>query len=1083
MIKWMNPHVRKRAALLAAILILLAGIAAVFKMDEAVYHDQPLPGFIVQTQAPGMLPFDVNEQVTMPLEEAIRGLGEIEKITSVSRLGFSQINVKVKTGDLKNWKDRLEQRIQAVSRQLPVGPQNVRLIQENLQSTELGYYLLHGADLQTLRDVAEFQVKNRLAQISGVSKIEIEAESVENKLEIVFRPSMLQTYGVTPDDIAGQLQGQGEVSPIGEVGNGSDKTYMEWVNQPANPEEVGKIPIATDKGYVLLKRLADIRDLRGSQSEHLSLYKGEPYIGIRIFGQAAGRALDVQSQVTKTIDLLNQEAQGRYRLTLFENQVGILSKELRDMGLFVGLAVLFAAVIIAFWMRQTAAGILSILGVKLTVAWMLLGFWLYGTGLDLVSVGLSAIIAFLSVSAGIALFFRYRQLDGWTQASIDQVTRRTLIPLVAANVCLAILMLPLLYTDFIKSADKAAFYLAIPAFLWGLIGLVIAYALFIPTVSGMWLTEAKKPAVRPRLGKMSKLIANKWKRICELRYMPYAVSLAATILIAVFCKPFVITQPFTELITNQMDLALEMVEGSTLEMAFKAEKQAEEGLRKFPEIQDMYATISKEEITLHLKLVDRYDRTRSKGQFDKALKKLFLEVKGTKNYALTDGEAQDEQVEFTVKGPSLADVKALADQLAYRIARYPWLTRLPYNDPFITEVKTSYEGKFKQINFRPRADVLARYNISEAAVKSQIKSYLEERFIGQARWGEKSTSIMARFPESAMQHPDQIQNLLVRTPQGAVALKDLAEWEMVPSAEEFQREDGMYVIKVSGKVNQEFTTAEQVYAALPRIKEYITVPIGCSLLTGEDVRKQEKEKAEEKDLASRVLITGLTLFLCLLVSAFGLRRVTPAVCMLLLLPLFAASSILGLLIVDRPLSMMSMFGLIAVVGLTLEHGFLFISQLEDEEAFRDDALPDDAVGRVTRFNLQPVGAVLIAGFLAILPLAWGWGGREDFHAPFAATFSFGILLAVWILLGLLPGLYPPLAKSSLHQTLHHFGKLKQQIGIWWINERIKWKDSRAMRQMKRENQEKYVNDAESKTTQEGKRTAELSPDDFLPLIK
>ncbi|MGD8190801.1 efflux RND transporter permease subunit [Brevibacillus ginsengisoli] len=1080
MIKWKDESIRKRVALLLLFFLLFAGVTAGVKMNTAVYPDEGLPSFQIQTSAHGLLPFDVNEQITMTLEEAVRQIGEIEKITSVSRMGSSSIMVKVKANNLDSWKSKLEKQIQAVSKRLPVSASDIQVIQNNLQTSEMAYYFLHGTDLNSLNEVAEFQVKNRLEQILGVSKVEVESQSVENKTEIVFRPSMLQTYAITPSEIISQLRGQGERKQIGEVGEGSDKTYIQWVNAPEQPQELGKLPISTSKGYVLLKQLADIRDLRGSQSDTLSLYKAEPFIGIKIYSQDSSNQLRIHSQLREAVAKLNEEAQGRFTLTLFEDQTQLLSNSLRDLGLFIAIFTLLSAGVAAYWMKQTLAGLVWVVNILLAISWMLAGYWLFGIGLNEMTLSFGTIQVLLFLTAGIVLFARYRALNEWNQSAIDGETKRVLVPVLVAQACLIILMVPLLYTDIIQSADKAAFYLSIPSFIWGGIGLFIVYGLIVPSVVMMLLQPSARPAEFPR-GKLSIRLAEKWRRLCELRYMPYMLSLAATLLIVVFCKPFVITLPFTQLITNEMELSLDMVEGSTIETAFQTEKNLEEQLRKFPEVQDLYATVSKESMVLHLKTIDRYDRSRSKGEFDKALKDLLLHTAHTKNFELAGGEDQGEKVEFTVKGPILATTKQVADQLAFRVARYPLFTRLAFENPFITEVKTSYEGKLQQINFHPRADVLAKYSMSEDAVRAQIQSYLGEQTIGLARWGEQDTMITVKFPENAMQHPDQLQNLLVRTPEGAVPLKDLVDWKLAPSAEAYTREDGLYVISVTGKVNRKFTSAEGVYAALPRIKDYLTLPVGYSLLTGEDVRKQEKEKADEKDLTSRILISGLAVVLSCFLSALFLRRITPVVSMLLFVPLFASAGVLGLLIVDRPLTMMSMYGLIAVVGITFQLGLWLIAELERETNHAQGL--EQARSTAVKLGLHPISAVLLLGLLAILPLTLGVGEGEDFHAPFAATFSCGILLAGWILLGLLPGIYLPLATSSLHEVIQNIGKLGSRVRIWWINERIRRQDSRSMKQRERLNQQKYEEALEAKQTSRPINTSELRPDDFLPLSK
>lgn len=81
--------------------------------------------------------------------------------------------------------------------------------------------------------------------------------------------------------------------------------------QAASVQELGRTPIPTQKGYVALSLLADIRDLRGSEGESSIVYKGDPAIGIRIYGQETGQAPDTRERLFQAIASLNEEGKGR----------------------------------------------------------------------------------------------------------------------------------------------------------------------------------------------------------------------------------------------------------------------------------------------------------------------------------------------------------------------------------------------------------------------------------------------------------------------------------------------------------------------------------------------------------------------------------------------------------------------------------------------------------------------------------------------------------------------------------------------------------------------------------------------------
>ncbi|TGU76242.1 efflux RND transporter permease subunit, partial [Mesorhizobium sp. M00.F.Ca.ET.186.01.1.1] len=131
--------------------------------------------------------------------------------------------------------------------------------QEKLGDNLVGFYLLHGSDVQTLSDVARYTVYEKLIQAQGIARVEIDGQAVREQIEIVFRPSMLLAYGLTPEDVLGQLPQDVIREQIGTVGKTADRTAFTWTSQTEGPQGLGKQLISTDKGYVPLKTLADIR--------------------------------------------------------------------------------------------------------------------------------------------------------------------------------------------------------------------------------------------------------------------------------------------------------------------------------------------------------------------------------------------------------------------------------------------------------------------------------------------------------------------------------------------------------------------------------------------------------------------------------------------------------------------------------------------------------------------------------------------------------------------------------------------------------------------------------------------------------
>lgn len=1064
---------------LAYLLVLLIGILAVrayFAIGVQTYPDIALPTYTIRASAPGMMPELVEERVRAPLEQAVRELGQIENITSTSQYGSVQITLKTKENIGSDYHEKLTKKVSEAAKSLPGGAESVQVEQSRINDNEIGYFFVHGTDLQTLSDAAKYTVTEKLLGIPGVSRVETEDEAIQNKVEVLFRPSMLQAYGLTPGDVIRQLQGNSGITQLGTIGQESGDTSFQWLNEASSPQELGKTLIASDKGYVALKLLAEIRDLRGSQGDSITLYKGEPSIGIRVFSEVAGQVPKIRSEVAKAIAELNEEAGGRYRLDEFLIQHAAIGKGIGDFLLFVALASAIASAFIGVWLRQILAAVLSLIANWVAIGGLLAGLWLGGYSVNMATLGPLAVSTLLCIGAGIALFHRYSSIGEWTQASLDKETGKVLAILLLSAVVLFLLFLPVLYTDFVKTMDKPTLYDALPVFAFGTISLLLVYGFIVPTIASGWLQGRSISLQENRHGKLAGYVTKRWERLIQLRYLPYGITLTSALLFTFFFHTFVTVDPYLKLDSNQMTISLQMVKGSTVEQAVKAAKAAEEKLRKISEIRDLKTVATKTEITIQLLLQDKYDRQRKKTDYEKDIDKALREIPGTDPFDLIVGEEKATRLEFVLKGQSLQTTKELAQKVLLFLQGLPW--RDNFGREFITDEKISFLDDEQNILIRPKPEMFVRYRINEDEVKSQLQSYLSEQAIGNVYWNNQSVPIAARYPEKLMEHADQVQNILIRTPQGAVRAGDLVEWQLGPSLAKYEREDGLYVIKVSSAI-AEPNRIPTISVFLPlRMQQTVLIPDGYTIQSAEEIRELEKEQSEKKDMAGRAVVSAIALLLILLVAALVQRRLRYALTAVLLLPVLAGTTVLGHLVLNRPLNLMAFYGMFAVAALLIQQTFMMIYHLERER--ETAATLDEGVRAGTHRYLGAIAALFTSMIAASLPLAAGLGSGEDFHASFAAVWLIGMIASGWMLTVLVPGMYRAAELRVAAAAQFSVLQKKQQLQAWWDNYRVRKKEWREWEQLEKQKR------LEEKVLEEGEkseRSRELSPDDFLPLSR
>jgi multidrug efflux pump subunit AcrB len=1066
------------ARLLALVCCLLA-VGAVAKMDVALLPDRPLPEYVITLEAPGLSAEAVDESVTRPVEEAVRELDAGVNITAESRAGGATVTVKTPGRPGGSYKERLERKLQEAAARLPVN--GWRLSQTNLADRQIGRYLLHGADVQTLADVARYTVYDKLAAIPGVARVEVENQSVREEVELVFRPSMLQTYGLTPGDVLGQLRGGGADEQVGAVGTGGERTSFQWTGQLSGPQELGQKLIATEKGYVPLKTLAEVRDLRGSKGEEVTVYRGEPAVGISVFATEAAQVPAVRGEVEQAVAEMNELAAGRYTLDPVEDRSQELTAALSDIGWLAAIAVLAAALVLGVLLRSVTAALLSLYAACLAEGALLGGMWLSGTPLTLTSLGPAAVFALLYTGAGAALIHRLAGAGTLSPLFCLREAWSLMKPLLLAVVVCAAGWSTLMVTDILKAADLPLLYDALPVLLLGTLSMLLVYGFIVPVQAAPWLpdgaaggrtAEGRISAVSLMGGRVGRFLKARWERYVDQGYLPYGITVALSLLAVVLLHAFVLTEPYGNTEWQEKTLSLEMVKGSTLDKAIQAARTAEERLRGLEEVRDLYTTASRERLTFHLKLADRSRWTRTRTELEKELDKRLREIPGTDPFALVLSEDQKTRLEFTVKGPSLHTAREIARQMVAFLQDLRWKD----NDgrELITDERLGAGDTGTYIAIRPKPEMLVRYRVTEEEVKRQLAGYLGKQQAGTLYGNARAVPVTARFPDKWMEHPDQVKNILIRTPRGAVRLGDLTEWTIAEEPPVYRRVDGMYVFKLSSAVSMP-EWIEGLSFGIPRsMEEKITIPEGYAILNANEWRKLEEAESDEKDTAGRVLAVAGAAAVVLLFSLLLHRRLRDGVVALALLPVLAGGVTLGLLWLDRPLNLMGVYGIFAACAVMTQQALIHLDELF--RAGGDAPSVIDGVRAGTGRALRPLVSVLAATAAACLPLAAGWTEGADLHASFAAALLAGLLVAAYVVLVLVPAMHYAAEQRLAGHAGFSLAELRRWLHAWWENELVRRQD---MREQKRREKERLAERGEEAVPV--RDWHELTEEDFQPL--
>ena len=357
-----------------------------------------------------------------------------------------------------------------------------------------------------------------------------------------------------------------------------------------------------------------------------------------------------------------------------------------------------------------------------------------------------------------------------------------------------------------------------------------------------------------------------------------------------------------------------------------------------------------------------------------------------------------ESVVVRIYGPDLATLRTHAKDIEGRIA----------NVPGIVDAHAASQTNLPHVEVEPDVAKARTYGLKPGDIRRQASTLIASEEVSDIYSGGRAYDVHVTAIPSARDSISDVENLLLDTPDGRrIKLKDVAKIRVAPTPNAIQREKQSRYIDVSANV-EGGDLAAAVDAVEDRL-DGVTFPLGYHA-------EVLGEATELKEARGKLLLfgvgAGLAIFL-LLQAAFGGLR--PALLTFLLLPTALVGGVIAVRLSGGVLSLGSLVGFLAVFGIAARNGILMISHIQRLEA-EGHAFGPGLVKQGARERLAPILMTALATGLALVPLviAGTIPGHEIEH-PMAVVILGGLVTSTLLNLFILPSLYLRFGRSRKHR--------------------------------------------------------------------
>lgn len=989
--------------------ILLLGIGGIFALLNIGRLEDPaftIKTAVVVTHYPGASAQQVEEEVTLPLENALQQLPYLDNVSSISSNGLSQITVNIASNyhssELPQIWDELRRRVGDAARLFPPGVASP-FVNDDFGDV-FGFFFALSGDSYSNPELVRYaeQLRRELVLVPGVGKVAI-GGAIPQQINIDISLAKMAARGITLNQLAATLSRLNVVSNAGEIKSGSESIRLHPTGEFENIDELSDLLISPH-GSGAATRLRDIATLsRGLSESPSSIYhaNGRQAVTMGVSFIPGVNVVDVGRALKQKLEQMSAEKPAGIKIDLFYDQAaevahsvnGFITNFLMALAIVVGVLLIFMGI---------RSGIIIALSLALNVLGTLLIMYLWGIELQRISLGALIIALSMLVDNAIVIVegVMIARQQGSTQlAAINYVIRRSALPLLGATVIAILAFAPIgLSQDSTGEYCKSLFQVL-------LISLMLSWfsALTITPVLIKWWQSKGQPTAQtdtdPYAGRFYRL----YQQILRTLLMRKAITLAVmVVLLAASIWGFgsVRQNFFPSSNTPIFFVDLWLPYGTDIAATEQMASDIETSINGQPGVVTTIATVGQgsmrfiltysgqRQYSNYAQIMVRMDDQRKISALtqhvDSYIARNYPQVNASTKRVMF-GPSGDSAIEVRIKGPDPDRLRLLASQVSDILSA----------DPATDGVRNDWQNRSKVIRPQYSAALGRELGVDKQDIDNALEMNFSGSRAGLYREGADLLPVIVRPPAAERQDANHLNNVLVwsQSRQQYIPLSNVVsgfnlEWEDPL----ILRRDRSRVLTVQTDPDplSNQTSGDILARVKPKI-DALALPHGYSIEWGGDA---ESSSEAQQGLFTTLPLGYLVMFVITVLMFSSLKN---AIAIWLTVPLALIGVTPGFLITGIPFGFMALIGLLSLSGMLIRNGIVLVEEIEQQ---KQEKAQQEAIIYAATSRLRPILLTAFTTVLGLAPLL-----LDVFFQSMAVVIMFGLGFATILTLLVLPVIY------------------------------------------------------------------------------
>ncbi|HEU4402019.1 MAG TPA: efflux RND transporter permease subunit [Candidatus Polarisedimenticolia bacterium] len=1036
---------------MCAVALVIFGVVAFNRLPINLLPNISYPTLTVETRFPGAAPGEVESLVSRPVEEAVGVVAGVQRLTSVSRPGLSQVTLEFAWGRNMDFAALdVREKLDLVT--LPKESQKPVLLRfDPANDPVVRLYLTGSGNLYQMRYIADELLKKDLESTEGVAAIKVNG-GYEDEIQVQIDEGKLSLLGLSIQDVDQKLLRENVNQAGGSLYEAEARYLVRARNEFKNLDDILRtVLISKDGRNVTMGDVALVT--RGhKQREVITRFGGREAVELALYKAGDANTVSVVRAVQKRLERVRAELPAGIEVVTGADQSRFIEASIGEVKSNAIIGGLLSVFVLLLFLKDIVSTLIISVAIPISIIATFFLMYQTGTTLNVMSLGGLALGVGMLVDDAIVVLeaiFKRRERGESGFIAAERGTNEVGRAVVASTLTTVAVFVPIIFVEGIAAQlfrDQAltVSFSLLASLVVSLTLNPMMYALASrerPVAAGAAAAPAPEGAGRLRrgthalltrgpavgLGGLRRGLSWTGRRLAALcrpvttvfdagldaltrSYPPalrWALRSRAMVLglaLALFLVSLGLARGLgVDLIPQfsegEFSFLIELPEGTPLEATDAYVRTIGEALKDDPRVEyastlvggaglSLTRTGTEGENAARLQVRMKPGTGRSDEEAVAALLRGRLEAAGNARFKF------ERPSYFTFRTP--IEVEVYGDNLDDLQASAAALKKRVETIPGLVDVKSSMETGNPELQVTFHRAQLARLGLDLGQVAATMRNKVQGEVATRFLEGDREIDIRVRSVEVGRASVSEVNDMIVGQHEGIpIQLKAVADVRLAEGPSEIRRIGQKRAAVISGNLS-----GRDMGAVAVDVRRVIRAqPFPAGILA--DLSGQEEEM--QRSFRSLLMAMALAIFLVYLVMACEFESLVHPFVVMFTVPLGAIGAILALVVTGRSVNVVAMIGAVMLAGIVVKNAIVLIDAvnlLRSEGLARDEALVQAGLKR-----MRPILMTTATTILGLVPMALGLGEGAELRAPLAITVIGGLSVATALTLFVIPVVY------------------------------------------------------------------------------